>query len=616
MGGLRSKSKPFTYCDASSSGWLALGGLPRHFAGLFSKDEILWPSIELPPRLVPWTLRCSAAASAALIIGVYMTQDRLPGRLRGSPLQIARELEQARAWAHLEPHGDDPATGMPKDHGRRPFPERRSTTSPRTMADEDRHDRCSRILAPVGGLRPAFPAWSLARSITFASRASIRGLIRSTSRGSPSSRLARALRLGHQRRDLDPRHRDRLRLPVLREPRARPRQRRQARLAGLHKILENKWYVDEAIDSLARPPGAGRRALGQLGFRALHDPGCVVGGATGRPPRAPTPPSSAPRSRATCAPTRCCCSSASPDSASTSWWPGHDPGPALAPDRGRAAGLPVAEAADRMGDHSGRPRDAQPCGRPRLRLRLRRLGHPARSRRGLDPRPPRRCATHWESTGSACFLVLLTTVAWAAATFWSAIRMPDRPKPYFLMLGIAETATLGAFLAQDLLLFVLFFDLMLIPFYFLFEELGDRTPRAQVGGKDRAHPGDDQDGRLHAVRQGRPAQRHRRHPRRDLGPHRPAPRHRAQARRRRQGRAQQPLQAHPAADQLRRQHARAGRRRAAHPADRRVHPATGSSTSSTSSSAAPPTGCARPRSASTSCAACSRRSTRSTRSSR
>ena len=34
-------------------------------------------------------------------------------------------------------------------------------------------------------------------------------------------------------------------------------------------------------------------------------------------------------------------------------------------------------------------------------------------------------------------------------------------------MGIGETAVLGAFLAQDLALFVLFFDLMLVPFYFL-----------------------------------------------------------------------------------------------------------------------------------------------------
>ena len=37
---------------------------------------------------------------------------------------------------------------------------------------------------------------------------------------------------------------------------------------------------------------------------------------------------------------------------------------------------------------------------------------------------------------------------------------------------IGETATLGSFLAQDLLLFVLFFDLMLVPFYFLFGAWG------------------------------------------------------------------------------------------------------------------------------------------------
>ena len=35
------------------------------------------------------------------------------------------------------------------------------------------------------------------------------------------------------------------------------------------------------------------------------------------------------------------------------------------------------------------------------------------------------------------------------------------------MLALGETAVLGAFCAQDLALFVLFFDLMLVPFYFL-----------------------------------------------------------------------------------------------------------------------------------------------------
>jgi NADH-quinone oxidoreductase subunit M len=70
--------------------------------------------------------------------------------------------------------------------------------------------------------------------------------------------------------------------------------------------------------------------------------------------------------------------------------------------------------------------------------------------------------------GLNLFLILLTAVLWTAGTAFAAFREQDRPHLFFAMLLIAETATLGAFLAQDLLLFVLFFDLMLVPFYFLF----------------------------------------------------------------------------------------------------------------------------------------------------
>jgi NADH-quinone oxidoreductase subunit M len=70
--------------------------------------------------------------------------------------------------------------------------------------------------------------------------------------------------------------------------------------------------------------------------------------------------------------------------------------------------------------------------------------------------------------GLNVFLVLLTALLWTGSLAFSAMRPPvGRERLYFLMLGIGETATLGAFIAQDLLLFVLFFDLMLIPFFFL-----------------------------------------------------------------------------------------------------------------------------------------------------
>jgi NADH-quinone oxidoreductase subunit M len=74
--------------------------------------------------------------------------------------------------------------------------------------------------------------------------------------------------------------------------------------------------------------------------------------------------------------------------------------------------------------------------------------------------------------GLNVFLIMLTTVLWSAATAFAAFREQDRPQLFFLMMLLAETATLGSFLAQDLLLFVLFFDLMLVPFYFLFGAWG------------------------------------------------------------------------------------------------------------------------------------------------
>jgi NADH-quinone oxidoreductase subunit M len=78
--------------------------------------------------------------------------------------------------------------------------------------------------------------------------------------------------------------------------------------------------------------------------------------------------------------------------------------------------------------------------------------------------------------GLNVFLVLLTAVLWAGGTAFAAFREQERPHLFFAMMLLGETATLGAFVAQDLLLFVLFFDLMLVPFYFLFGAWG--TDRA------------------------------------------------------------------------------------------------------------------------------------------
>jgi NADH-quinone oxidoreductase subunit M len=69
--------------------------------------------------------------------------------------------------------------------------------------------------------------------------------------------------------------------------------------------------------------------------------------------------------------------------------------------------------------------------------------------------------------GLNLFLVVLTAVAWVPCTLVATFRELDRPKLFFFWLAIGETAVLGAFMAQDLALFIVFFDLMLVPFYFM-----------------------------------------------------------------------------------------------------------------------------------------------------
>ncbi len=64
-------------------------------------------------------------------------------------------------------------------------------------------------------------------------------------------------------------------------------------------------------------------------------------------------------------------------------------------------------------------------------------------------------------------LLLLAAFLFALVFVYANLREWERPGLFYFWLGVAETAVLGAFVAQDLILFVAFFDLMLIPFYFL-----------------------------------------------------------------------------------------------------------------------------------------------------
>jgi NADH-quinone oxidoreductase subunit M len=75
--------------------------------------------------------------------------------------------------------------------------------------------------------------------------------------------------------------------------------------------------------------------------------------------------------------------------------------------------------------------------------------------------------------GLNVLLVVLTCLLFSVSLAWSAFRQWPRQQLFYFHLGLAQSAVLGAFCIQDLALFVAFFDLMLIPFYFLVGMWGD-----------------------------------------------------------------------------------------------------------------------------------------------
>jgi NADH-quinone oxidoreductase subunit M len=69
--------------------------------------------------------------------------------------------------------------------------------------------------------------------------------------------------------------------------------------------------------------------------------------------------------------------------------------------------------------------------------------------------------------GLNLFLIAMAAFVFLMCVVWASRREWSRPGHFFFFFGVAESAVLGALMAQDLALFVLFFDLMLLPFLFL-----------------------------------------------------------------------------------------------------------------------------------------------------
>jgi NADH-quinone oxidoreductase subunit M len=71
--------------------------------------------------------------------------------------------------------------------------------------------------------------------------------------------------------------------------------------------------------------------------------------------------------------------------------------------------------------------------------------------------------------GLALVLVLLTTLLGVVSVVcsWAYIRERGREKEYYIMMLLLQSGMLGAFVAADLFLFFIFWEVMLVPMYFL-----------------------------------------------------------------------------------------------------------------------------------------------------
>src|SRR6185295_11673223 len=69
--------------------------------------------------------------------------------------------------------------------------------------------------------------------------------------------------------------------------------------------------------------------------------------------------------------------------------------------------------------------------------------------------------------GVAVLLIVLTTLLGAIAALSSWNYIQKREKEYYVLLLLLQTAVLGVFSSMDLFLFYLFFEVGLVPMYFL-----------------------------------------------------------------------------------------------------------------------------------------------------
>jgi NADH-quinone oxidoreductase subunit L len=257
------KAMPFTY-GCMVIGGLALAGFPP-FSGFFSKDEII--ALELARG--DWHIVLGVLGYVgAFLTGIY-TFRMIFRAFHGAPSPEAAELEHGHLF-HAEQH-TNPATGEVEDTdvgfpgqdhhiAEREWPMKlamgtlavlafvggavqipRVTDGLHTFLDPSFHDsRYFETLEPSGTL-----TWV---GLVIGALVSVTG-------------IAVAHLLYVRQREL----------PV----------RLQARFAGVHRFFVNKWYFDEAIDTLVVRPSAWAGRFARDTFERVFVNGALVGGASG-----------------------------------------------------------------------------------------------------------------------------------------------------------------------------------------------------------------------------------------------------------------------------------------------------------------------------------------------
>lgn len=74
---------------------------------------------------------------------------------------------------------------------------------------------------------------------------------------------------------------------------------------------------------------------------------------------------------------------------------------------------------------------------------------------------------HMAVDGISLLLILLTTLLTAIAILSSFSAITERPRTYYALMLLLETAMLGTFMAMDFVVFYIFWEAMLVPMYFL-----------------------------------------------------------------------------------------------------------------------------------------------------